>query len=207
MYPQTLYPKTKQVLDKIKQLSILDCFYLAGGTGLALQLGHRKSIDLDFFTDNFPGRDNLISSIKHLQPKIIQEAENTLDTSIEEVKVSFLEYKYSLLNKLLDFESVKVASVIDIGCMKLSAISSRGSKRDFVDLYYILQKYSLDKLFQSFEKKFKGVKYQELHLLKSISYFGDADNDPDPDMVQGVSWKEIKKNLEQIVKTYSTKVS
>jgi hypothetical protein len=195
MYPKTLYPKTKQVLDKLKELDLVKNWYLAGGTGLALQLGHRKSIDLDFFIDKFPKRDLLLSSLNKLSPKIIQEAPGTIDTTIDEVKVSFLEYKYPLLNKFADFEGVSVASVSDIACMKLSAISSRGSKKDFVDLYFILQKHSLDELFVSFEKKFKDVKYQKLHFLKSLVYFDDANKDPDPDMIEEVSWTDIKAQL------------
>jgi len=93
MYPQTLYPKTREVLEKIKGLPILENFYLAGGTALSLQLGHRKSVDLDFFTPNFPKRDILISSLKQFEPTIAQEAEGTLDLLISNVKVSFLQYK------------------------------------------------------------------------------------------------------------------
>lgn len=202
MYPKTLYPKTKQVLNKFQELEFIQDWYLAGGTGLALQLGHRKSIDLDFFSEKFPKREILLANISHFKPKIIQEAPGTLDTSIFGTKVSFLEYKYPLLENFVDYEKIKIANVLDIACMKVTAISSRGSKKDLVDLYFILQKHSISDLFTAIEKKYEGVDYQKLHLLKSILYFSDANNDPDPDMIDAISWNDIKDSIESKVKEY-----
>ena len=202
MYPQSLYPKTKQVLDGLKNISLFNDFYLAGGTGLALQLGHRKSIDLDFFTKTYPKRDTLLSNLKIFRPTIIQEALGTLDTTIDDVKVSFLEYKYPLLTSPINFEGVNLASVLDIAAMKLSAISSRGSKKDFIDIYFILKDFPLDQLFAYFEEKFEGVAYQKLHILKSLSFFDDAINEPQPDMLIDVDWEEVKASIENNVKNY-----
>ena len=202
MYPQSLYPKTKQVLDRLKNISLFNDFYLAGGTGLALQLGHRKSIDLDFFTKTYPKRDTLLSNLKIFRPTIIQEALGTLDTTIDDVKVSFLEYKYPLLTSPINFEGVNLASVLDIAAMKLSAISSRGSKKDFIDIYFILKDFPLDQLFAYFEEKFEGVAYQKLHILKSLSFFDDAINEPQPDMLIDVDWEEVKASIENNVKNY-----
>jgi hypothetical protein len=201
MHPQTLYPKTKQVLEKIEAIP-LDNFYLAGGTALALQIGHRKSIDLDYFTDNFPKRDILLQSLKPLSPKITQEAPGTLDLLIEGVKVSFLEYKYPLIKPLVRFQNTNMVSVIDIACMKLSAVSSRGSKKDFIDLFFILKDHSIQDVFASFRKKFEGVDYQETHILKSLVFFDVANPEPDPDYLIDINWDEIKDNLTAHVKTY-----
>jgi hypothetical protein len=205
MYPQTLYPKTRQVLDKIKDLNIIKGFYMAGGTALALQLGHRKSMDLDFFSDEFPKKDLLIQSLTGLNPQITQEAQGTMDLLIDGVKVSFLEYNYPLLKDLNEFEGIKIASVIDIACMKLTAISSRGSKKDFVDLYVIMEKYSLDELFSEFEKKFVGVSYQKLIILKSLIFFSDAESEPDPDLANELDWETVKNTIEKKVKKYLQK--
>jgi len=202
MYPQTLYPKTKQVLEKIKTIPSYPDFYLAGGTALALQLGHRKSIDLDFFTDKFPKRDILLQDLKPFKPRVVQENPGTLDLMVDEVKVSFLEYKYPLMQKVVEFEGTKLASVIDIACMKLSAVSSRGSKKDFIDLYFILQKHSLNQILNVFEEKYKGVEYQKSHILKSLIYFSDANSDPDPDFIEVVDWNKVKMSLEKDVKNY-----
>lgn len=205
MYPQTLYPQTRQVLDKIKNLSVMTDFYLAGGTALALQLGHRKSIDLDFFSGKFPKRDIILQAIKSFNPQITHEAPGTIDLLIENVKISFLEYSYPLLEDLSEFEGVKFASVIDIACMKLSATSSRGSKKDFIDLYVILQKFTLEELFEKFEEKFVGISYQKLILLKSLTYFTDAESEPDPDYTKYISWDDTKYYIENKVKVYLQK--
>lgn len=204
MYSKTLYPETKQVLESLKD-NVRD-FYLAGGTGLALQLGHRKSADLDFFIQTFPKRDILLENLKPNKVKILQEAPGTLDTLIDGVKVSFLEYKYPLLSDFEHFEGIKVANIIDIACMKLSAISSRGSKKDFVDLYFILKKYSLKELFDSFEKKFAGVEYQKLHLLKSMTYFSEAEKEPSPIIIKPIEWDEIKETIKEEVKNYLSRI-
>jgi hypothetical protein len=201
MYPQTLYPKTKQVLEKLEKLE-LNNFYLAGGTALALQLGHRKSIDLDFFTDNFPKRDILLQKLHGLNPTITQEAQGTLDVLIEEVKVSFLEYKYPLVCPLVKYGKTELADITDIACMKLTAISSRGSKKDFIDLYFILKTRTLNEVIEVFRKKFEGVDYQETHILKSLVFFEDANRDPDPDYIESINWEEVKDTLEKTVENF-----
>jgi len=202
MHPTTLYPKTRQVLLKLAPLDWLRDFYLAGGTALALQLGHRKSQDLDFFSARFPKRELLFQRMARFQPKVIQEAPGTIDLTINEVKVSFLEYTYPLLEKPVQFNKVRLAGVKDIAGMKLSAVSSRGSKKDFVDLFVILKKYSLAELLNAFEKKFQGVKFQKLHLLKSLAFFADADQDPDPEYLEKIAWEEVKKSLTRHLKNY-----
>jgi hypothetical protein len=202
MYPQTLYPKTKQVLDKLKKLSILKDFYLAGGTALALQIGHRRSVDLDFFTKKFPKRDLLLQELRPLNPSVSQEAPGTMDLLINNVKVSFLEYKYPLLQPLVNYREINLANTIDIACMKLSAVSSRGSKKDFVDLYVILQKYELNKLINDFEEKYKGADYQKVHILKSLIFFDDADEEPELDYIKNIKWEAVKTSIENKVKNY-----
>lgn len=202
MFPETLYPKTKQVLDKIKNLPIVSSFYLAGGTALSLQLGHRKSIDLDFFTQHFPKTALLLQELQFLKPKVIQEAPGTLDLIIDGVVVTFLEYKYPMITPHQDFEGVKLASIPDIAAMKLSAVSSRGSKKDFIDLYKILQKESIVKIFNDFEKKFEGVEYQKTLILKSLLNFDIAENDPEPDYIEKIEWSKVKSSIEKDVKNY-----
>ncbi len=201
MFKKAIYPQTRQVLKQIAAVSVPGDFYLAGGTGLALQLGHRCSIDLDLFTPAFPKRDLLLSSIKHLSPQLVQEAEGTLDLIIDTVNVSFLEYTYPLLEttqKPAEIYEFPLASVLDIACMKLSAISSRGTKKDFIDLYYILQEKDWDDLWSAFRRKYEGVDYNRQHILKSLIYFADAEDDPEPDMLVDYNWEEVKEYLENL---------
>jgi len=200
MFEKAIDSKTRQVLRKIREAQVLENFYLAGGTALSLILGHRKSIDLDFFSSSFPKFEILMAKLKTLNPKVINQDKGTLDLYMDDVKVSFLEYKYPLVGDFLEFDQVKVASLEDIACMKLSAISSRGSKKDFIDLYFILQKFSLGELLALFEKKFKGVNYQMSHILKSLVYFEEAEKQPDPEFLVDVDWNEVKSFLEGKVK-------
>lgn len=199
MFESALYPKTKQVLDELQNSSLLSNFYLAGGTALAIHLGHRKSVDLDFFTPKFPSSSQLLQSLSTYNPVISQQANETLDVYIKDVKVSFLGYNYTLLKPLIGYRQTHLAHVLDIACMKISAISSRGSKKDFVDLYFILKEYPLDYLLQLFEEKFKGVTYQKLHLLKSLVYFEDAESDPEPDYIKPISWDIVKQTIQRSV--------
>lgn len=202
MHEETLYPKTKQVLAELQNLDLLHNFYLAGGTGLALQLGHRKSIDLDFFTPKYPKPISLLQNLTQYNPRVISESAGTLDLEIHDVKVSLLEYTHNLLEPLIDYQKIKIASVLDIACMKITAISSRGTRKDFIDLKFILEIYSLSKILAAFEKKYTQVKYNKLHILKSLVYFADAEQDPNPDCVVECNWKEVKEQIRTEVKQF-----
>lgn len=195
LHPETLYPKTREVLEKLSKERFLRGFYLAGGTALALQLGHRKSIDLDFFSSEFPRKEVVLNSLRGYILKIVQEVTGTLDLLVDDVQVSFLEYKYPMLEDRVEFLNVMMASVVDIGCMKISAISSRGSKKDFVDLYFILQSMTLVDLLKKFSEKFEGAEYSEAHILKSLTYFDDANKDPESDYLKWVNWSEVKDSI------------
>lgn len=206
MYPATLYPKTVQVLEKICNQSFLAGFYLAGGTALALQLGHRKSIDLDFFTQDSFNPKTLLRELAVFNPTVLQETTGTLDVMIDDVKVSFFEYKYPLLEQFTEFSGILLASVLDIACMKFTAISSRGSRKDFIDLYFVLNTLSLNHIFEQFEIKFQNIKYSRTHILKSLTYFVDAETDPDVDYLIPISWEEIKQSLTKDVVEYMNKI-
>jgi hypothetical protein len=175
------------ILDK-KRLAILPLlkkyktdFYLAGGTGLALHLGHRDSIDFDFFSDKDIDTKKLFADLKsnfkgHRILKA-QEEKNTLTVFVDDsIKLSFFTYKYPLIDKLSKEENLNVASIIDIACMKLSAIVSRATNKDYIDLYFILHLLELSELLKKMSKK-----YPELDtnlILKSLVYFADIESEP-----------------------------
>lgn len=193
MFKESLYPKTEQVLEKLSKETFIVEYYLAGGTALALQIGHRKSIDLDFFTEKSPKIETLIQNLQPLRPKVINQNENSLDVVIDDVKVSFLEYHYKLINKFEDYNGVRLASIEDIGSMKLTAISSRGTKKDFIDLYFILKQMRFSKLLYNFDQKYMEVDYSLMHLFKSLMYFKNADANPDVDYLNTPEkWETIK---------------
>jgi hypothetical protein len=183
----------------------LEGFYLAGGTGLALQLKHRLSQDLDFFKRKDFDPKILIQKIKELGKfSIEKEEENSLAGNFEGTRITFLAYKYPLLAPLKKMEGIKVADIKDIGCMKISAISSRGSKKDFIDLFFICQKIALGKMLQFFEKKYKEIDYNIMHIIKSLVYFEDAEKDPMPKMLTPVSWQKVKKFFQKEIKKLSS---
>ncbi|MEK7161153.1 MAG: nucleotidyl transferase AbiEii/AbiGii toxin family protein, partial [Patescibacteria group bacterium] len=95
----------------------------------------------------------------------------------------------------IDFENAKLADERDIAAMKIDAVSSRGSKKDFVDLYFLLEKYSLPELIDFFEKKYSNIKFNKLHILKSLTYFEDAEKEPMPEMLKQANWDSIKKKI------------
>ena len=196
MYQEIINKKTESLLEKLHKEKILKDFYLAGGTALALQYEHRKSIDLDWFNQKEFNTDKLKGKLSQFDKITIQsEEKNTLNLILSGVKLSFLNYPYKLLFPLINWRKIKLADERDISCMKLSAISSRGSKKDFIDLFFILKKYSLSELLKLFDKKYQNIKYNKLHILKSLTYFDDADNEPMPIMLKEINWKEIKEYI------------
>lgn len=201
MYQEVINAKTKRLFKALIKVREIRNLYLAGGTALALQLGHRKSIDLDWFSQKDFSITQLKRDLSFLGNfKIESEDKNTLNCILDGVKLSFFVYPYRLLFPLINFDSFKLADEGDIACMKIDAISSRGTKKDFIDLYFLIQKHSLDKLLDLFDKKYKGIQYNRLHILKSLVYFEDAENEPMPIMLKRVSWLKIKNKLKREVK-------
>jgi len=199
MSQEIISEKTKINLEILRKSGILQDFYLAGGTGVALQLKHRLSLDLDFFTKKDIDTKELIQKIKNLGGfSIEKEAQNSLTGVFQGTIITFLKYDYPCLFQFKNLEGIKIADLKDIGCMKISAVSSRGVKKDFIDLFFICQKtISLGELLKLFEKKYKSVDYNMIHILKSLIYFEDAEKDPMPKMIIPISWKEVKSFLEK----------
>lgn len=193
---QIVNKSTRDDLEILKKSGITKEFYLAGGTGLALLLKHRVSLDLDFFRRQPFDTKNLIERLKKIGSFSLDKREpGTVLGSFRSTRVSFFYYPYPLLKKPTNQEGIMIASVKDIACMKLDAISSRGTKRDFIDLYAILTNTGtrLGWLLRDFSKKYASLDYNLMHAKKSLVYFADADNDPMPRLRFNASWSEIKK--------------
>lgn len=166
--------KRKEALPDIARSG--EGFYLAGGTALAFQIGHRDSIDFSFFKKETFDTLALFTHIQTVCSKRkvskMQEEENTLSVLLDgEVQLSFFSYRYALLNDLIETDYMPLASIEDIACMKLSTIISRSTLKDYVDLYYILKQEPLSKLLASCVQKFPELD-QNL-ILKSLVYFDD----------------------------------
>lgn len=200
MREEVINKKTKRLLVELAKSGLIKDFYLAGGTALALQYGHRKSIDLDWFSrDSFKTVKLKKDLTKFGKMTIDSEETDTLNLNLEGVKISFLGYPYKPLFPFLEWKGAKIADYRDIACMKLDAVSSRGSKKDFIDLYFFLQDYSLSDLFKLFDKKYKNIQYNKLHILKSLVYFTDADNEPMPVMLKKIDWQKVKDFFQRLV--------
>ncbi len=203
-FPQTLSVHTDRVLCLFEEKcpDFLTRFYLSGGTALSLQLGHRESEDLDFFSEQ-PFQPQVIEKqIQSLGTLSQTELETgTLNTFFQGVKLQFLEYPYPLLKPFIKWRGIQVSSVIDIACTKLQTVSMRGSKKDFVDIYFLLKEYPLETLLAHTRNKYSKSNYSETHILKSLVYFADADGQPMPKMHISATWEQIKKELISAVKS------
>jgi hypothetical protein len=129
-----------------------------------------------------------------------EDAAGTLNGILDGVSISFFIYPYENTYPLVPFGGVFLADERDIAAMKIDAISSRGSRKDFTDTYFLLKKYQLSELLSFFEMRFKNIHYNKLHILKSLSYFEDAEKNPSPVMLREVSWSEIKRTILSSVK-------
>lgn len=196
MFEETVSGTTKGNLEILSRVPVIGQFYLAGGTAAALQLGHRISEDLDFFSREEFSADNMVSLLRGKGKLIIdKKLSDTLLGVLNGTKVSFFHYPYPMLHKFGSFLSVNLASLVDIACMKIDTIASRGLKRDFVDLYFIMENrnYKFSQLLAFFQEKYSGAKYNLNHIKKSLTYFDEADGEPGPKMLAGdFSWEKIK---------------
>ena len=203
MYTNTLPGNTETVLHKLSQSKIVQGFYLTGGTALSLQLGHRESQDLDFFSQKDFQPEELQRELEKLgNLGSVELSLGTLNCFLDEVKLQFLHYPYPLLEEKITWENVQISSKLDIACTKLITVSARGSKKDFIDIYFLLNEYPLPTLFEKLALKYANNDYNEAHILKSLVYFADADEQPMPRMHREVSWEKVKEEIIKIVKDF-----
>ncbi len=180
-------------VESLGNIPLIKEFYLAGGTSLAIQLQHRLSFDLDFFTISNFNQDNLNKSLYSFKNYRLDRFEaDTLLGMIGDTKISFFRYDNPLIEKTIKYKNIKLAQVPDIAAMKLHAIGDRGLIRDFIDLYFINKKYSLDECIDFYLKKYPMLKDNLFHVIKSLTYFDDADEMEMPKMLERVSWQEVK---------------
>ena len=191
---ETVDEGTLVLLKKLQSLAILSEMRLVGGTSLALQIGHRKSIDIDLFGNLAVDYAELVDELKSIGNVIsLKTSKNIHSFIIDEVKVDIVNYNYVWLSDKKVFEGIHLATVKDIAAMKLNAIIGRGSKKDFVDLFYILKEFLLTELIEFYNLKYMdGSKFL---VIKSLSYFEDADNEEMPFMFQKITWEEVKNNI------------
>lgn len=204
-HPEILKTRQRDVLQNLGPAASHYRFYLGGGTAIALHLGHRHSIDFDWF------RQPLIEEPLELARELQEEGipfvtgwtrRSTLYGTVRGVRVSFFQFRYRLLGPLITWPEAgcQLASLEDLACMKLSAISQRGSRKDFVDLFVLGRHgFSLQQMFSWYREKFEVD--DVAHLLYALVYFDDADAEPRPSMIWKVSWREVKATLREWVRS------
>ncbi len=200
LHTQTVSPELLELLRKIMETSQFDNFSLVGGTSLALQIGHRNSIDIDLFGNYEINEELFTKTLNEFGTfEVFKRSKNILIASINGVKTDFVNYQYPLLKENLIIDNIRMASKEDIAAMKLNAISGRGSKKDFIDLFFLLNEFTLNEMIDFYlQKYFDGSKFM---VVKSLSYFDDADLDQTPTTYLDFNWETCKqKIIEEVIK-------
>lgn len=209
---ETLPRATKRALDFLSEQKWLRTskWYLAGGTALALQSGHRMSVDLDFFTKqkDFDNSELLENFIGNKNWQITLNRKNTIYGKLLGAKISFIAYPFFVPNQeMLRYSAVKILKPIDIAVMKIIAVSQRGRKRDFFDLYWCAKNLEpLEKTVIRLKMQYPSVAHDYHHILKSLVYFEDAESDPAPVINFKASWPEVKKYFRKEIKAITKEI-
>jgi hypothetical protein len=204
-HPEILASRQSEVLGSLGPAATEHGFYLGGGTAIALHLGHRRSVDFDWFRQ--PLIEDPLDLARDLQEKGLPfrtgwTRRSTLYGTVRGVRVSFFLFRYRLLQPLVFWPEpgCRLAALEDLACMKLSAVSQRGSRKDFIDLFALGRHgFSLQQMLGWYREKFEVD--DVAHLLYALIYFDDADAEPRPSMIWTVSWREVKETLRRWVKT------
>lgn len=202
MKEKILNQKQKSLWAKLTGVKEVSGFYMAGGTALALQLGHRESVDFDFFSDKSKSTENIIVGLKKLGGlTILDQSNDHLNAILNGVKVSYFHYPYTLIAAAHNHNGMLIADIKDILPMKLIAVSQRGVKKDFIDIFEAINVgWSIEAIFELLPIKFPGVSYSKTHILKGLTFFDDAEADEMPKMFTEASWDDIKRRLRAEVK-------
>lgn len=198
MFEKVLSEDAKRSLALLAKSRVLKSTYLADGTAVALQIGHRYSYDFDFFTPKEFNEGILIQRIIKCLPgfSLGRKSWGTILGYLGETRFSLFFYNYPLLFKTHQIFGVDIADIKDIVPMKIAAIADRGTKRDFIDLYFVFAEtkiLTLKEALNLYDKKFKVLKQNKIHILKSLVYLEDADKDKLPQMIRPVKWSSVKK--------------
>ena len=195
LFWNTITDEMHLVLSEFSRSVIAKNFYLAGGTALSLQLGHRLSVDLDFFSpsEDIPSiRRPIESSLSTLSATLADSSWGNLVYLVKNVRVGFYGYGFPLVEPLNEISGIRLASIDDIALMKLDAMLSRAARKDFYDLYFICKSIPLKRLFGKANQKYPSVRDFEMQATKRLVYFENAENESEPSLLEKVSWQTVK---------------
>jgi len=185
-----------ELLRKISKADYFSDFILVGGTALALQIGHRNSVDLDFFAKKNIEVDLITAELEKFgNVNKLTSTKNIFICTVDGIKVDFVNHRYRFLENFISEEGIRMATILDIAAMKLNAIEGRGTKKDFIDLFFLLDYLSLSDMIASYLGKFPD--HTDFMMLKSLTYFDDAENFPQPVMFKDFDWENCKSKITQ----------
>lgn len=191
---QTISTELLELLNNIMKSEFFSDFILVGGTALALQIGHRNSIDIDMFGNSIIDEDAFIDELKRFgKVEKLQKTKNILIVSVNNIKVDFVNYRYPLLEDFKNIDGVRMASKKDIAAMKLNAISGRGSRKDFIDLFFLFKEFSLEEMIKFYDEKYEDGSH--FMMIKSLTYFEDADFQESPEVFEEFDWEKCKQTI------------
>ena len=199
LHLESVEPDTLELLRQLQSDPALVGLRLVGGTSLALQIGHRKSEDLDLF-GKFRVRGSELEQVlrQHGRTQLVSRSRIVETYLVRDVKVDFVDYPYVWLVDAVETEGVVLAVETDIAPMKLEAITGRGRKKDFIDLTFLLERYPLDTMLSWYRDKYpQGSEYL---VLRSLVYFDDAEDDPMPVMLKPLDWETAKERIRVAVR-------
>lgn len=199
----TVEPSSLSLLKALMQEDAFNDMRLVGGTALALQYGHRQSIDLDFFGElNCDTEETKAVLSKYGQVTVLKETETIRIYIVNNIKVDFVHYScYPWIDDAIRENDIRLASAKDIAAMKINAIEGRGTRKDFVDIYYILEHFTLSEIMNFYKEKYPN--YSDFRALMSLTYFEDAEQQPMPKMFDKTSWTDMKQKILEEVRKYN----
>lgn len=194
MFTQAILPDTLRAIKLAASILDVKKAYLAGGTSLALQIGHRISIDLDFFTqEKFREEAVELALTQSGQFKKDGISWQTVWGKLGDTKFSLFYYEYPLLEPTITFEGIQLAGKKDIAAMKIHAIEDRGTRRDFIDAYLLAKEFSLVEMLAFYQQKYACLDEHLYTILRALQYFEDADAESAmPNMLIDVNWQKVK---------------
>lgn len=205
LHLRTILPHTLELLRQLQKLPSVQDTRLVGGTALALQYGHRQSVDLDFFgtlPEDIEQMEEELRSVGKVD--VLKDSANIRIYQINNVKVDFVNYsRYPWIDNIVIEDDILLASPKDIAAMKVNAVEGRGTKKDFIDIYALLHHYSLNEILAFYDAKYP--EHSTLRAIMSLTYYDDADEQMSPTTFDLPSWEEMKEYIRQAVESWERK--
>lgn len=205
LFYQAVPENLLKLLNLLMREDVLSDFILVGGTALALQIGHRISVDIDLFTDHSFEPEEILDALrKTLKVELIMSRPNGMQLIVENCKVDLYNWAVPFIGEPYISDGLRLASLKDIAAFKLDAITTRKTKKDYYDLYFLLNKFSLEEMIGAYQKKYPYNSSK--NVIVGLSACSVADNGEQPELLQSTSWNEVKARLINEVLRYEKNI-